>query len=481
MLFTSIEYLLFLSLVALGFFLTPSAYRWAFLLLASYYFYACWRVEYVALIVLVTLVCYSAGLGLAHLRQGPARTGLFLACVAGNLGLLFTFKYWNFFADSLRTASHALRWDVRLPAWQLLLPVGISFYTFQAIGYVADVYRRRIPAETHPGLFATFIAFFPQLLAGPIGRGESLLPQFHRAAPFDLSRLGGGLSLLLWGAFKKIAIADRVRIVVNTVYDEPQAFGGAALILATFFFAIQIYCDFSGYSDMAVGSAKILGYDLATNFRIPYLARTFKDFWRRWHISLSTWFRDYLYIPLGGNRTGAGRWTANIMIVFLLSGLWHGASWTFAVWGLLHGFYLVAEEFLTRLLRPWANRPRRAWARQLLGAGRVGVVFVAVTVAWVFFRAASLGDAWVVLQGMVAADLRPAEIGTLGLAPLELLFAFYGIGVLLLVDLASAQWPRIVAFYQDHLVIRQMCHVTLLYSMVFFGVFGRLEFIYFQF
>jgi len=481
MLFNTLEYPLFLFLVAVIFFLMPPAYRWVLLLLASYYFYACWGIEYLVPLVLITVVCYAAGLGLSHLHRASARMILLVVCVTFNLGLLFTFKYWNFFADSLRAVSHIFAADVRLPAWQVLLPIGISFYTFQAIGYVVDVYRRRIPAQTHPGLFATFLAFFPQLLAGPIGRGESLLPQFHRAVSFDPARLRGGLQLLLWGAFKKIAIADRVRVVVNTVYDDPQAFGGAALILATFFFAIQIYCDFSGYTDMAIGSARILGFDLMTNFRVPYLARTFKDFWRRWHISLSTWFRDYLYIPLGGNRTGTGRWVANILVVFLLSGLWHGASWTFAVWGLLHGFYLVVEELVTRAARSWAGRPRRVWARKLLEACRLCVVFGAVTIAWVFFRAASLGDAWTVLQGMVSSNFRLREVGTLGLAPLELLFAFYGIAVLVIVDTAGAQWPRVVAFYQNHTALRQACHVALIYSMVFFGVFGRLEFIYFQF
>jgi D-alanyl-lipoteichoic acid acyltransferase DltB (MBOAT superfamily) len=287
----------------------------------------------------------------------------------------------------------------------VLLPVGISFYTFQAVGYLIDVYRGAVRAERDPVVYALFVAFFPQLVAGPIERTASLLPQFRGEHGFDYERAVSGLRLALWGMFKKVAVADRLAVYVNGVFDAPGRYPASALALGVFFFSFQIYCDFSGYSDIAVGTARILGFDLSVNFRAPYFARSVKDFWRRWHISLSTWFKDYLYIPLGGSRTG--RASLNLLLTFVISGLWHGAAWHFVAWGLLHGLFQVAERGLGGFRRKAGIaagfRGEGGFVKCLQG----GWVFLLVSFAWIFFRANSLGEAFLIIGRLTGL---PAEL-----------------------------------------------------------------------
>ncbi len=350
MVFNSVEFLVFFPIVIAAFFACPCRYRWMLLLVASYVFYAVCGLWCVVLIMVSTLVNYVLALQMSKTPAGSRRRRLMALGLLYNLGSLFGFKYFVFFNNSLQVAFRLFGVTYEVPALQILLPVGISFYTFQTLGYLIDVYRYRLRPESHLGIFALYVVFFPKLVAGPIERAGRLIPQLWWNCDFDAQRAGSGLLLIMWGMFKKVVIADRLAIYVGAVYDDPTGFQGLPVILATYFFAIQILCDFSGYTDIAIGVARVMDYDLMENFRQPYFSPSLTEFWRRWHISLSTWFRDYLYLPLGGNRVPRWRWMVNVMVVFVVSGLWHGANWTFVLWGALHGLYLLFEV-VTRPIR----------------------------------------------------------------------------------------------------------------------------------
>jgi D-alanyl-lipoteichoic acid acyltransferase DltB (MBOAT superfamily) len=492
MLFNSLEYAAFLPVVVLVYFLLASRFRWVWLLAASYFFYMCWRPHYLILILVSTAVDYAAGI-LMESARSTARKRLFLIIsLASNLGLLFAFKYFNFASESLRALLAYFGLPYEVPMLEVLLPVGISFYTFQTLSYTIDVYRGEREAERHLGRFALYVAFFPQLVAGPIERSTHLLPQFKRIIRFDYDRLRSGLSLILWGLFKKIVIADRLAQVVDHVYEFPGTQPGIALLLATYAFAYQIYCDFSGYSDIAIGSARILGYDLMTNFRSPYHATSISDFWKRWHISLSTWFRDYLYISLGGNRVAVPRWYANLMIVFILSGLWHGANWTFIIWGALHGGYLICGVLREKLLPGIATRlGLDRWPR-LLRAGRVILVFHLVCLGWIFFRAQGLGQAVVIVRRIVSdLSLTPVMQSTgvfealksmLGVTVLQMVVVFLAVILMESVETLAAT-QRLQAGWQALPVqVRWAAYLALALIVANFGMFHTpTEFIYFQF
>ncbi|MDR3047775.1 MAG: hypothetical protein LBU51_09260, partial [Bacteroidales bacterium] len=317
-----------------------------------------------------------------------------------NLAVLFFFKYYNFFAGTMHQFFSGLMptgTEAALPAFNVLLPVGISFYTFQALGYSIDVYRGTVKAERNFLTYALFVTFFPALVAGPIERTGNLLPQFKADHIFDYDRVTSGLKLAAWGMFKKVVIADRLTIYVNGVYGDPGVYPASALVLATFFFSVQIYCDFSGYSDIAIGTARILGFNLMTNFRKPYFSKSISEFWQRWHISLSTWLKDYIYIPLGGNRKGAIRQKLNLLFTFLLSGLWHGAAWHFIIWGLLHGIFQVIERSIPERVNAIFKK---------VPLIQMGITFLVVCFTWIFFRANTMGDALLIVRKL--GDL-PAE------------------------------------------------------------------------
>ncbi len=474
MLFNSIEYLLFLPIVVILHFLLPHRFRWTMLLAASYFFYMRWNAVYIVLIIASTLVDYLAGLGMAHTPSLRGRRVFLLMSLFTNLGLLFTFKYWNFFNDTAVDlfARIGLRWEV--PHLRVLLPVGISFYTFQTLSYTIDRYRGKLETERHLGRFALYVAFFPQLVAGPIERARNLLPQFDTIKKFDWNRVTSGLQLILWGLFKKVVIADRLALYVDAVYNNVPAHGSASFLLATYFFAFQIYCDFSGYSDIAIGSAKVLGFDIMQNFRWPYFATSITDFWRRWHISLSSWLRDYLYIPLGGNRFGVRRTYVNLMITMLLGGLWHGASWNFVIWGGLQGLMLSVSRATLPAIARFYDRtkvPRWVWE----GLRMVGT-FHLVCLSWVFFRAATLSDAWRILTSFFGPWAKPF------VDPLTLLYGGAGILVLLVVQVLQVRFGsirQIIAAYP--MGIRWACWYGLAVSIVLLGVDGGSQFIYFQF
>lgn len=413
----------------------------------------------------------------------PGEKKYLLLSLAANLGILFTFKYANFFSDSLRVALNQFNIFYDMPMFDLLLPVGISFYTFQSMSYTIDVYRGEQPPERHLGKFALYVAFFPQLVAGPIERSLRLLPQFDRVFKFDYERVVSGLRLMLWGFFKKLVIADRLAIYVNEAYNHPAEYQGLTLLLATYFFAIQIYCDFSGYSDIAIGAARVMGYDLMTNFRQPYFSKSIAEFWRRWHISLSTWFRDYLYIPLGGNRVGKPRWYFNLFAVFVISGLWHGANWTFVIWGALHGGYLIFAIVTAGWRQKLADRSGLAKLPALHNLLRTLITFHLVLFAWIFFRANSLGEAFLIIGNIAALDFSPDALKALNIALGwgELLVAIGSILFLELAHLLQSRGKVHSWITAQPAVLRWSVYYLLLLAIAFFGVFNHSEFIYFQF
>ena len=333
MLFNSFAFLIFFPLVCLLYFVLPYKYRWIFLLIASYYFYMNWQPVYAVLIFASTVITYYAGVKIDKTENKKTRKGYLIASLLINFGILFIFKYYSFINNSVFDALDyfGIRWPI--PNFDILLPVGISFYTFQAVGYTIDVYRGQLKAEKNFGIYALFVSFFPQLVASPIERASNLLPQFREKFGFNSSRAISGLRQMLWGYFMKVVVADRMAMYVNAAYNNVGPHNGTTLLVTTLLFVVQIYCDFGGYSNIAIGAARIMGFTLMENFKRPYFAISVGDFWKRWHISLSAWFRDYVYIPLGGNRVRPLRHLLNLFITFLVSGLWHGARWTFVAWG----------------------------------------------------------------------------------------------------------------------------------------------------
>lgn len=480
MLFNSIHFICFFPALICIYFLCPARWRWALLLAASYYFYMCWKVEYVGLILLSTGVDYWAALRMqAQPERKKKKKYLYLSLVS-NLGLLFAFKYFNFVNDSLRAVFDSFNVFYGVPAFDVLLPVGISFYTFQTLSYTIDVYRGRTQAERHLGVFALYVSFWPQLVAGPIERSGHLLPQFKRTYDFSYDRVRDGLARILWGFFKKVVIADRLAVYVNEIFNNPGSYDGATVLLGAYFFAFQIYCDFSGYSDIAIGSAKVMGYDIMENFKRPYYSMSVSEFWRRWHISLSSWFKDYVYISLGGNRVVKWRWYYNLFVTFLVSGLWHGANWTFVVWGALHGAYLVGSiwtEGIRERAMLGAGLAQVPWLRD---AWKKVVTFHLVVLGWIFFRANDVGDAFLLL-GKVA-NLSFAEITfpiLKGYWDLGLSFIF--VIVLLSVEYLVKDNKLEEWLAQRSAAGRWLYYVLTLQAILWFGVFTSNEFIYFQF
>lgn len=475
--FISPEYVVFFCIVLPMFFVLQHRVRWIWLLIVSYFFYAYGNIEYVPLIAFSTIVDYIAGL-MIHRNTDSTKRKLWLAAsICVNLGVLFTFKYFNFFNES---GAAVFGYTPRVH--DLVLPIGISFYTFQSMSYTIDVYRGNLKPEPNLGIMATFVSFFPQLVAGPIERATNLLPQFHEEKKFDADRAVEGLQLILWGFFKKVVIADRVAIYVNSVYNDVDAYTGLPLIIATLFFTFQIYCDFSGYSDIAIGTAKVMGFDLMQNFRQPYFSQSIREFWGRWHISLSTWFRDYVYIPLGGNRVGLLRHLSNLFIVFLVSGLWHGAGWTFVIWGALHGAAIVLVALLSHYKINFLSGKNVAMVLT-----RVLITFVFVSFAWIFFRANSFADAQYIVSHLfifdASQDILQPFADTLLDAQTEFILSFVLIGVLIVIDMFDARITLPRLFAKTPLVLRWGAYYLLIAAVLFSGLYGTgaEQFIYFQF
>ena len=486
MLFNSFSYIIFLPAVCILHWVLPHRYRWMLLLAASYYFYMCWNPAYAVLILAATAVSYVSALFMEAAGERAKKIMLFLAAVFC-FGILFVFKYLNFVAEiifSMGSSLHLFPREAGAPVLNLLLPVGISFYTFQTVSYVIDVYRGKVEAEHHFGYYALFVSFFPQLAAGPIERAGNLLPQLKSVKKFEESACISGLKAMLWGYYKKIVVADTLAVYVNQVYGNLADYEGLALAVAAFFFSLQIYCDFSGYSDIAAGTAKLLGIDFMDNFAAPYFAASIQEFWKRWHISLSAWFRDYVYIPLGGSRCPAARRCRNLLITFLASGIWHGADWTFLVWGAIHGLAQVIEHMLCGplgRLRQFRLGRFISWA----------AVFGFCNAAWVFFRADNLADAVYVLSNMRNGITSPASYIRNGYISLDInKFRLAYLAFLIVILLAAdyflyrnkGQKTGCMELFLKNPAVEWVLFVMLGVLVVLFSQKGAAaEFVYFQF
>lgn len=464
MLFNSVEFLIFFPIVFILTLLLRGRLRWIVLLAASYIFYMSWQPEYILLLLVSTFSAYAAAYGMSQTSDNRKRAFYLAAGLLVNFGLLIYFKYY----------THT----------QLLLPVGISYYTFQTVGYTLDVYRSNIQPEKNPGVFALFVAFFPHLASGPIARARDLIPQLREFAYqrlLDAPAIADGLRLITWGLFKKIVVADRLALYVNPIYNNPENYQGLSLILATVFFAFQIYCDFSGYTDMALGVARLFGIKLMQNFRQPYFAMSIRDFWQRWHISLSTWFRDYLFMPLSRNllrRTNGkhSRWIQALcnFIVMLLVGIWHGPSWTFLMWGALHGFYMSVESALNLRVKMTPATP----IEMVIRWGRTALTFVLVCLGWIFFRAASFDDALTIISNMFVLNGDWSSVSD----HMNILIGLMGIVTVIAVD-SVMEWVPVNLLRDQRLVVARFVLYTLLvFSLTLFALFGASqEFVYFQF
>ncbi len=474
MLFNSIQFLIFFPIVILFYYLLPHKYRWVLLLLASYYFYMSWKPEYLILIVVSTVIDYLVALHMAKQDDQKAKRKFLYLSLISNLGILFLFKYFNFFSDSARNFFSLISLDLSWPELKFLLPVGISFYTFQTLGYTIDVYRGRIKPEKHLGIFAVYVAYFPQLVAGPIERAKNLLPQFYEKHIFIYDRVINGLRQMLLGFFKKVLVADNLATIVNIVYNNPYEHNAFSLVIATIFFAFQIYYDFSGYSDIAIGASRVMGIKLMKNFDNPYRSKSISEFWGRWHISLSTWFKDYLYIPLGGNRVAVLHWCVNILIVFLISGLWHGANWTFVVWGGLHGIYLVISKLSEKARALTVRKIGLANIPWLHNFVKITITFIMVNIGWIFFRANNIGDAFYIVKKIFLNfnfDFNLQRFQIVVFSSFILLVEVY----CLLVGVSKIR-SIFNTFY-----MRWLLYVLAIFMILFFGDFSNNKFLYFQF
>ncbi len=478
MLFNLVEFLIFLPIIFLLYWLVLNKNLRAqncLILGASYFFYGWWDWRFLSLILLSTLTDFLVGIKLATTTPSKYRKTLLYVSITINIGILFTFKYFNFFLGNIIDTISLFGQPIRFNSLHIILPLGISFYTFQTMSYTIDVYRGKIAPTKDFIAFASFVSFFPQLVAGPIERAAHLLPQFTKARKFSNTQALDGVKQIIWGFFKKMVIADSAAVLVNQVFEQPEAYSGSTLLLGAIFFSFQIYGDFSGYADMAIGTAKLFGINLMQNFSYPYFSRDMAEFWRRWHISLSTWFRDYVYIPLGGSRAPMSKTIRNVFIVFIVSGLWHGANWTFLIWGLLHALYFIPLLIRGRnrthlnIVAPDKILPNLKEVLQMVST------FLLTTLAWVFFRAESALHAWEYLSGIFSLTL--FDIPEWGNTSTILLILFFiiveWIGRKEPYALAriGLKWPR---------YIRWASYYVIIFVILIFGG-PQQPFIYFQF
>ncbi|MCQ2519754.1 MAG: MBOAT family protein [Lachnospiraceae bacterium] len=498
MLFNSTQFLIFFPIVLLIYYLLPKKVKYIWLLLSSYFFYMCWNVKYSLLLLTSTVVTYLGGIliekikntSLSDKKQAISKKAVLIVSLLINLGILFFFKYFGFFTNILSVSLGKLKINFNAPTFDIILPVGISFYTFQALGYLIDVYREDIKSEKNILKYALFVSFFPQLVAGPIERSKNLLSQLFVERKFDIEKCIDGFLIMLWGYFLKIVLADRIAIFVDTAYSDYENWSGYYLVVATILFAVQIYCDFAGYSTIAIGSAKMLGIDLMENFRAPYFSSSVAEFWRNWHISLTSWFKDYLYIPLGGSRKGAFRKYFNKIVVFLVSGLWHGAAISYIIWGGLNGLYQVIGELM---------EPARAKVRKLakinkesFGYKFVGGIFTFILVdfSWIFFRAPSTKFAIEVIKSIFTASnpwiLFDQSLYHCGLDRKNFTVMLVGIIILAIADVCKIKGISVIEKIrkQDYW-FKCIIIPIFIWAILMFGIWGpnyeAANFIYFQF
>ncbi|MBA3900667.1 MAG: MBOAT family protein [Bacteroidetes bacterium] len=471
MLFNTIQFVFFLPAVILLYFAIPAKFRWMLLLAASYYFYMSWKLEYIFLIIFSTLIDYFIGLKMEKLQDKKARLPYLIMSLLTNFGLLFAFKYLNFFSENVNSAFQAFGFSQQVPYLELLLPVGISFYTFQTISYAIDVYSGKQKAERHLGYFALYVSFFPQLVAGPIERFSTLTPQLKGHHQFSYDNLANGLRLILYGLFVKMVIADNLSVYVDKIYAAPHDFDTFNILLGLCFYSFQIYCDFFGYSSIAVGSALIMGIKIMDNFKTPYLSNNIAEFWQRWHISLSTWFRDYLYFPMGGSNVLKFRWVLNVMAVFIVSGIWHGANWTFIIWGLLFGIVYLVEKFINRMFNLKPNPKPYSPLHILLSVK----TFAIVTFIWLFFRSQNMGEAFGIIK------LIPENISIVSRELNVPMFLWISLLGFILSDIFLYN-KRFDVWMKGHpLVVRWGIYSILIFAIIVFSGVESFPFIYFQF
>ncbi|MCF6279450.1 MAG: MBOAT family protein [Flavobacteriaceae bacterium] len=480
MFFNSIDFAIFFPIVFILYWIVAKnlTLRNILILASSYVFYGWWDWRFLFLIIISSLVDFIVGQKIYKTDSKKKKKGYLLISLIVNLGFLVYFKYTNFFIDTFVESFRLFGQELEVSTLNIILPVGISFYTFQTLSYTIDIYRKQLKPTKDILAFFSFVAFFPQLVAGPIERASHLLPQFYKTYKFNYNLVKSGLLLMAFGLFKKMVIADRAAIIVNQVYNNPADYHGYETILATVLFAFQIYCDFSGYSDIAIGIARTMGFDLMKNFDSPYFSKSITEFWRRWHISLSTWFRDYVYIPLGGSRNGKYRTYANLFIVFVVSGLWHGAAITFVIWGAIHGVIIVIEKALTKV-RKKIFTSKKHILNYIIA---LPFTFFIVCFAWIFFRANSFNDAMMIINNSLKKETK--SIFDLGLEKHELILLFSTILLLLLFEIFHKKYNVAKILSKLYLPFRWSFYMLIVFTIIIFGIYGEntiKEFIYFQF
>ncbi|MFB0944800.1 MAG: alginate O-acetyltransferase complex protein AlgI [Spirosomataceae bacterium] len=479
MLFNSLQFVFFFIIVSLLYYTLRHRGRIWLLLLASCYFYMAFKPVYIFILLFTILVDYFAGIWIAR-AEGKKRKWLLILSLITNIGFLAIFKYFNFINQNLNIVFGLFGMENPVPNYPLELPIGLSFHTFQAMSYTIEVYRKNQKPEKDFIIYSLYVMFYPQLVAGPIERPQNLLWQFHTYFKYNFENIKAGLIRIAWGLFMKVVIADRLAMVVDYSYNDPVSHNGLTLLLATFFFTFQIYCDFAGYSSIAIGCARIMGFNLMENFNAPYFSKSISEFWRRWHISLSTWFKDYLYIPLGGNRVSEWRLYFNYFLVFTVSGLWHGAAWTYVIWGALHGVYLIAAMVLKKYFSFGKKEDKldvqpKGYGIQLIVAKyfNIAFTFVLVMFTWIFFRARGLSNAKVIIQKIT--ELRFSDSIATPFSSNEMVFCW----VLILVLLFKDKYARIIS--SENTPLFYIKFIGLMIACYFLGVFTSNQFIYFQF
>jgi alginate O-acetyltransferase complex protein AlgI len=484
MLFNSFAFLIFFPVVTTLYFLLPHKFRWQLLLASSCIFYMYLIPMYIFVLIFLILVDYFAGI-LIEQSSGKKRKMFLIFSILANCGVLFIFKYFHFFNSNVTAIASLIHWNYPITVLQVVLPIGLSFHTFQSMSYTIEVYRKKQKAEKHLGIYALYVMFYPQLVAGPIERPYNLIHQFYEKHQFEIKRVLEGLGLMCWGLFKKVVVADRLALLVNAVFNNPTQFTGTSLILAVIFFTFQIYCDFSGYSDIAIGAAKVMDFTLMENFNRPYLSKSLSEFWKRWHISLSTWFRDYVYIPLGGNRVLPVYMYLNLLIVFVVSGLWHGANWTFIIWGGIYGILLIFSKITFKIRKRISNIIGLNNFPNLYQVLQIIVTFLIVSFSWIFFRANSISDAFYIITHLFTnISFNANSFGAkLVLMTNDIILSLILIVFIVYMDILQEKKNKtFLGFMADKgPAARIFFYLIILFIILLFGVFKNTTFIYFQF
>jgi alginate O-acetyltransferase complex protein AlgI len=472
MLFNSVQFVQFFIVIVITFYIIPFRFRWLLLLLASCYFYMVYIPVYILILALTITIDYFVGLYLEK-TSGKAKKLLLIVSIVSNIGILCFFKYYNFFTDNINFVLNHMGYKTHIPPFGLILPIGLSFHTFQALSYIIEVYRGNYKAEKHFGIYALYVMFFPQLVAGPIERPQNIIYQFYEHKKFDTANIAAGLKLMIRGFFKKLVVADRLALYVNAVYNHPNNHNGNTLTVATLFFAFQIYCDFSGYSDIALGAAKVMGFDLMVNFKTPFFSKNITEFWRRWHVSLSTWFNDYLFNPLVIANRNWGKFAVvfALIVTFFVSGLWHGAGWSFIIYGLLHGL-AVCYEFLTKKIR---KRIASKTPALIYNSFSIALTFIFVAFAWIFFRASNINTAWLIIGKAFTFN------GAIWAGEYMLDYCLLAILILLVYEITSQYFKPGVIFKNPNYWVRNLSYAVVVLTIIVLGVFDGGQFIYFQF